>query len=221
MLAAAGLVLGPLLFLLDGVIDPAWADDDAAYLAEVASSRTAYITAELASTIGALLLIAGMVGVMRVMRGPRVTFGQVAAGVVTVGLIGLTGSLAFSVFDLAMAGFDDRGAMVELRAELQDSGPYRAFWLAFSAIATLGGLILLAIALYRRRIVARWAPAAVCVAILLWYLGGSEQALYTASWVLLSIAFAPLAARIWSLGDDAWAQWETRLGSEADGRNLS
>ena len=195
-LAAGGLVLGPLLFLFDAVLDPAWADDDAAYLAEVAANRTAYIIAEVSSAIGALLLIAGMVGVTATMSGPRVTFGQVAAGIMTVGLIGLTGSLAFSVVDLAMAGFGDRGAMVELRAELQDSGPYRAFWLAFSALATVGGLLLLAVALYLRRVVPRWAPTAICASALLWYIGGSEQALYAMSWLLLTTAFLPLAKRV-------------------------
>ena len=187
---------GPLLFLLDAVIDPAWADEDAAYLAEVASNRTTYITAEVASTVGALLLIAGMIGVMHLMRGPRVTFGQVAAGIVAVGLIGLTGSLAFSVLDLAMAGFDDREAMVEFHAELQDSGPYRAFWLVFSALATVGGLILLAIALYRSRVVARWAPLTIGAAALLWYARGGDQAAFIAAWALLTIGFLPLASRV-------------------------
>jgi hypothetical protein len=39
-LAAIGLVLGPLFFLLDTLIDPAWPDDDAAYLAGVAGHET-------------------------------------------------------------------------------------------------------------------------------------------------------------------------------------
>jgi hypothetical protein len=195
-LAAAGLVAGPLLFLLDAAIDPAWADGDAAYLAEVAANRTTYIAAEIASTAGALLLIAGMIGVMHLMRGPRVTFGQVAAGVVTVGLIGLTGSLAFSVLDLAMADFGDRGTMAELHAELQDSRPYRAFWLVFSALATVGGLILLAIALYRTRVIARWAPLTIGAATLLWYARGGDQAAVIATWALLTVGFFPLAARV-------------------------
>jgi hypothetical protein len=179
------------------------------------------MVAEVASTIGALFLIAGMMGVMRLMRGPRVTLGQLATGVVIVGLIGLTGSIAFSVFDLAMAAFEDRGAMVELRSELQDSGPFRAFWLSFSAIGTVGGLILLSIALFRRSFVPRWAPAAICAAALVWYAGGSEPVLYVTSWLLLAIGLAPLAARIWSLDDDAWARWDAQLESRAGGGSSS
>lgn len=197
-LAAAGLVLGPLLFLLDAAIDPAWADGDAAYLAEVESNRATYITAEVASTLGSLLLVAGMIGVMHLMRGPRLTLGQVAAGIVAIGFIGLTGSIAFSVVDLAMAGFDDREAMAELRGVLQDSGPYRAFWLIFSAMATVGGLVLLAIALLLRPVVPRWTPALILVAAVIWYLRGGEQVLFAGAWLLLTIAFVPLGLRVWS-----------------------
>jgi len=195
-LAAAGLVAGPLLFLFDAAIDPAWASDNAAYLAEVDSARTRYIAAEVASTIGALFLIAGMIGVMHTMRGPRVSVVQVAAGIVAIGLIGLTGSIAFSVVDLAMADFADRAAMAELRGELEESGAYRAFWLLFSAMATVGGLLLLATALYASRAVPRWAPLAICAAALLWYVRGGEQAVFIASWALLGVGFLPLAAAV-------------------------
>ena len=196
MLAATGLLAGPLLFLLDAAIDPAWASDDAAYLTEVDSNRAIYTAGELASTAGALLLIAGMIGVMHVLRGPRVTLGQIAAGIVTVGLIGLTGSLAFSVVDLAMAGSEDRAAMIELRSELEESAPYRAFWLGFSALATVGGLILLAVALLRARAVPVWAPLVMLAAAVLWYARGGEQAAFIAAWALLAIGFLPLADRL-------------------------
>jgi hypothetical protein len=195
-LAAIGLVAGPLLFGLDAAIDPAWASDDAAYLAEVDANRGVYLAAELCSTFGALLLIAGMIGVMLVARGPRVNLVQVAAGIVAIGFIGLAGSLAFSIFDLAMADFADRGAMAALRAELQDSAPYRAFWLVFSALATVGGLLLFSAALFARSAVPRWAPIAIAAAALLWYTRGGDQTAFVATWALLAAGFAPLAAAV-------------------------
>ena len=217
-LAAIGLLLGPLLFLLDAVIDPAWAEDDGAYLAEVAAGKATYVIGELASTVGALALIAGMLGVMRLLRGRRVSLGQIAAGVVVLGLIGLTGGLAFSVFDLAMVDFEDRAAMVKLRAELQDSDAFRAYWLFFFRAATIGGLILLAAAVASRRIVPLWSPAALAAASLLWLLGGGEQILNAIAMLALALAVAPLAGRIWSLSDEAWAQWEIPIGARAKDR---
>ena len=220
-LAAIGLVLGPLLFFLDTLIDPAWAGDNAAYLAEVAGNKGAYITAEVASTFGALIFIPGTIGVMRLMRGRRVTLGQFAAGIVTVGLIGLTASFAFSVFDLAMADFEDREAMVDLRAELEDSSAYDAYWLTFFSAGTVLGLILLAVALLRRRIVPVWSPTLLVVASGLWYVGGGERFLNALSLLMLAAALAPLAVLMWSLSDDDWERWEIPLERKAGGGRLS
>ncbi len=214
-LAAIGLVLGPLLFLLDTLIDPAWANDDAAYLAEVAGHKVRYVIAEVASTFGALIWIVGMIGVMHLLRRRRVTLGQLAAGMVTVGLIGLTASFAFSVFDLAMADFEDRAAMVGLHAELGDSLAYKAYWLTFFSAGTVLGLILLAVALLRRRIVPLWSPILLGVAAVFWHVTGGDRAPDAFALLMLTVALAPLAARIWSLSEEDWARWEIPIEGRA------
>jgi hypothetical protein len=216
-LAATGLVVGPLLFLVDALIDPAWSSRNAAYLAEVAGNRTTNLVAEVIATAGALLFIPGTIGVMRLMRGRRLTLGQVAAGLVTVGLIGLTASLAFNAFDLAMADFHDRGAMVAFREELRHSGPYNAYWLFFFFGGVVLGSLLLAIALFRRRIVPRWSPVLLVAAMVLWSVEGDEQAMNVLSLLLLAAALAPFAWRIWSLTDDEWERWVVPL-DETPGR---
>ncbi len=210
-LAATGLVLGPLLFLLDTLIDPAWADDDAAYLAEVAGHKARYVIAEIASTLGALIWIAGMIGVIRLLRSRRVTLGQVAAGMVTVGLIGLTASFAFSVFDLAMADFENREAMVHLHAELGDSFAYKAYWIIFFSAGTVFGLILLAVALLRRRIVPVWSPILLALASAFWHVAGGERLTDALALAMLAAALAPLAGRMWSVSDADWERWEIPL----------
>jgi Domain of unknown function (DUF4386) len=219
-LAAIGLVLGPLLFLLDTLIDPAWADDDAAYLAEVAGHKGRYVIAELASTFGALIWIVGMVGIMRLLRRRRVTLGQLAPGMVIVGLIGLTASFAFSVFDLAMVDFENREAMVRLHAELGDSYAYRAYWLIFFSVGTVLGLILLAVPLLRRRIVPVWSPILLILASVFWHVAGGERVTDALALAMLAAALAPLAARIWSLSDEDWAQWEIPLQGTTGEKDL-
>ena len=206
-LAVVGLVAGPLLFLVDALIDPAWDDDNAAYLAEVAANKHLNITAEVVATLGSLVFIPGAIGVMRLMRGPRVTLGQVAAGLLTVGLIGLTASLAFNAFDVAMADFENRETMVAFRDELEDSGAVNAYWLSFFFGGIVSGSILLAIALLRRRIVPVWSPILLVVAIVLWSLKGDEKFLNALSLLILAVALAPLAMRIRSLSDEDWEQW--------------
>lgn len=214
-LAAIGLVVGPLLFFVDTLIDPAWDDNDAVYLAEVAGNRGAFIIAEVAATVGSLLLIPGTIGVMRLMRGRRVTLGQVGAGLLTIGLIGLTASLAFITFDLAMADFENREAMAALREEFVHSGAYGAYWLVFFFAGVVLGSALLAIALVRRRIVPLWSPILLVVAVVVWFFEGQERLLSALSFLILAAALAPLAMRIWSLSNDEWERWELSLDHDS------
>jgi hypothetical protein len=216
-LAVVGLVAGPLLFFVDTLIDPAWDEDNAVYLAEVAANKHLNITAEVVATLGSLVFIPGTIGVMRLMRGPRVTLGQLAAGLLTVGLIGLTASLAFNAFDIAMADFEDREAMVAFRDELENSGAVKAYWLSFFFGGIVFGSILLAIALLRRRIVPVWSPILLIVAIMLWSLEGDEKLLNALSLLILAVALAPLAMRIWSLSDEDWEHWTVPV----DGRDAA
>lgn len=207
-LAASGLVAGPLLFLFDALIDPAWDGEQAAYLRDVSGNTTAYMTGEVAATLGSLLFIPGMIGVMRLMRGRSVTFGYLAAGLVAVGLIGLTAGVAFNAFDLAMADFHDREAMVAFREEFQDSAAYNAYWLVFFHGGVVFGSVMLAIALLRRRIVPVWSPVLLAAAVVLWAAAGSEKLWTALALLMLAASLAPLAARIWSFRDEEWERWE-------------
>jgi hypothetical protein len=147
---------------------------------------------------------------------PKGDLGQLAAGIVIVGLIGLTASFAFSVFDLAMADFEDREAMVDLRAELEASPAYNAYWRISFTAGTVLGLILLAVALLRRRIVPVWSPALLVAASALWLVGGGERLLGALSLLTLAATLAPLAARIWSLSGEDWERWEIPLSKPAE-----
>ena len=210
-LAALGLVAGPVLLLVDALMDPAWSSNDAVYLAEVAHNKTTNIVSESIATAGALVLVAGALGIMRLMRGPRLTLGQVAAAILTIGLIGLTASLAFNAFDIAMADFSDRRAMIAFHHDLEHSAAYNLYWIVFFYCGVVLGSLLVAIALLRRPIVPRWSPALLIAAVGLWSIEGGRQALNALSLALLTIALLPLGARIWSLSDDEWEQWVVPL----------
>jgi hypothetical protein len=214
VLAALGLVVGPLMFLCDTVIDPAWAEDHSAYLAEIAGSKAAYVAAEVIATIGALLLIAGLLGVMRLLRGPRITPGQLAATVLIVGLIGIAGSLAFSVFGLAMTDFQDRDAMIALHEELEDSNGYAYFWLAFFTVGVVLGSIALALAIARSHLVPLWSPALLATAAALWLLAGQNRLLNGLTFLILTAALAPLARHIWLLSNEDWGRWVPADGDQ-------
>jgi len=206
-LAGLGLVLGPLFFLIGSMIDPAWSDNRATYLETVAGAPGRYLFAGALWTLGALLFIPGMLGVMKIMRGRGLTLGQVGAGLITFGLILLAGNLAFYGMDVAMAQFADRNAAVAMVEAMEGSavlGPY--YMVAFLGGVVLGS-ILLAVALFRRRVVPVWAPVLLVASTLLGFVG-ETQLLSTLSLLLLVAGLFPLSRRILSLSDEAWALWE-------------
>jgi hypothetical protein len=208
-LAAIGLLAAPLLFVIQSLLDPAWASDSAEYLAEVADDKGRYIAAGVVGTIGSLLLIPGMLGVMRLFRGRSITLGQIAAGLIAMGAIGLTAGLAFNGFDIILADHTDRAAAVQIYDEGDNNGAVIAYFIFFFFVGIVLGSILLAIALFRRRIVPIWSPILLVVAIVVGFLAGEESAIVNAiSFLILAAALAPLAALMWGLSDDEWERWE-------------
>jgi hypothetical protein len=216
-LAAIGLIAGPLLFSVESLLDPAWTDDSAEYLAEVAADKGRYIAAGAVGTIGSLLFIPGLLGVMRLFRGRSVTLGQIAGGLLTLGVIGLSASLAFNGFDVILAESTDREAAVAIYDDGDESGAVIAYFVFFFFVGIVLGSILLAIALFRRRIVPIWSPILLVVAILFGFFAGEEAITNAISFLILAAALAPLAMLIWGLSDDEWERWELSLDDAGAG----
>jgi hypothetical protein len=207
-LAVVGLVAGPLLLAVSALIDPAWGDDSETYLSKVADNSGIYAASGTISTVGTVILIAGMLGVLHLLRRRSIALGQIAACLVVIGLIGLTPSMAFYGIDIALAQADNREAAVAI----YESEPALlvAYWITFFFGGIVLGFVLLAVALFLRRVVPIWAPVLLIVALVLIFF--AEGAVLNAlANVLLGVALFPLAMRIWKLSDDQWHQWETPL----------
>jgi hypothetical protein len=205
--AAIALVAAPLLWAVGTLIDPAWSDDTAEYLTEVADNEGLYLVSGVLWTLGGLLLVAGLLGLMRLVRGRRVTLGQIGVGLMIFGAIGLSSGLAFNGFEIAMATEDNREAMVTLSDNLEDSAALAIFWLGFFMLGIVLGAILLTISLFRSKIVPVWAPILLIVAIVLGFVGGDNKWLNGLSFLILAAAFVPLAQRMLATSDDAWERW--------------
>jgi uncharacterized protein DUF4386 len=217
-LAAIGLLAGPLLLCIQSLLDPAWASDSAEYLGEVADDKGRYIAAGAVGTIGTLLFIPGLLGLMRLFRGRSITFGQIAAGLLTMGAIGLTAGLAFNGFDVILADHADRAAAVQIYDQVDENGATLSYFLFFFVVGIVLGSILLAIALFRRRIVPIWSPILLVVAIVVGFFASEESAVVNAiSFLILTAALFPLAMIIWGLSDDDWGRWELPLEATPDG----
>ena len=89
--AAVSLALGALFFLAASLIEPAWAPDERAYLEEIAAASNRYQASGVLNALGSTATVFGMVGVLHLLRGRRVTLGQLGAGLVIMGSVLLAG----------------------------------------------------------------------------------------------------------------------------------
>lgn len=213
-LAALGLFLGPLLFVLGTLIDPAWSDDRGEYLQAVGEAPGRYLLAGALWTLGSLLFIPGALGVAKLMRGRGVTLGQVGAGLISIGLILFSANLAFYGIDVAMAQFADREAATGIGEAMEGSSVLGPFFMVTFLGGIVLGSILLAVALFRRHVVPVWSPILIVASTVLGFLG-QTQMLSALSLVLLVAGLFPLARKIWSMSDAAWALWEPPAGEPA------
>jgi hypothetical protein len=215
-LAAVGLIAAPILFAVSGLIEPAWADDSAEYLREVAGGTTAHLAWAGLFAAGGLLLLAGMIGVARLLRGGR----GGAVGTAGAWLVGVSAAIvgglvmAQAVVEVAMVSAGaDRTEMVALYDRTDDSAfAMAAFGLLFFGGFGLGTLLLVA-GLLVRRPVPIWSPL-LLVAWLVVLFASPNQLVNGLSFVLMLGAFAPLAARIAGMTNEQWERWQPRPDGE-------
>jgi hypothetical protein len=205
--AAFALIAAPVIWAIGTALDPAWADDTAEYLTEVADNEGLYLLAGLLWSIGSLLFVVGLLGVIRLVRGRRVTLGQIGAGLMIFGAIGMSSGLAFNGFEIAMATEDNREAMVTLSDNLEDNAALAIFWLGFFIVGIVLGAILLTISLFRSKIVPVWAPILLIASIVLGFVSGDNKWLSALSFAVLAAGLFPLAQRMLATSDDAWERW--------------
>ena len=207
--AAAGLIAAPVLLLASFLFERAYTDDSAAYLADVAANRTSHMVWAGLFALGAVLLLPGMLGTSRLLRGRRGTVGRIGAlalGVAATVIGGII--LAISVAEVAMVdAAADRAQMVALYERTEDVG----FAQAVFGVVWFGGFVLgsltLAIGLLIRRVVPIWSPLLLITWLaLIMFVDGRLGSILGS--IAMIGAFAPIAYRIATLSDEAWARWQ-------------
>jgi hypothetical protein len=209
-IAAAGLILAPIVFALSDLIEPAWSDDSAEYLREVASATNRHLAWGALWAIGGVLLLAGMIGVARLLRGGR----GGAVGVVGAWMVGVSAAviggllLALGVIEVAMVDeAANRAEMVALYDRTEDvSLALVSFGVLFFGGIGLGTL-LVAVGLLIRRPVPIWSPLLLIAWLIVTFVSPSRIVNLLAM-VLLLAAFAPVAARIAGMRNEQWERWQ-------------
>ena len=208
-LAAAGLIAAPILLAVSFLFERTTTGDAAAYLADVAANRNAHMAWAALFALGAVLMLPGMLGVARLLRGRQGTIGRIGAlalGVASVVIAGIL--LAISVVEVAMVdAAADRAQMIALSERTEEVG----FGSAVFGVVWFGGFVLgslaLAIGLLIRRVVPIWSPLLLVGWLALLFFVEGRLGSILGSLALVA-ALAPLAYRIATLRDDQWARWQ-------------
>ena len=162
LVAGCALITGPLLFAAAELLAPEQVDGDRQQFAEYAAHRGALFAASFASIVSALVLLAGFVGLVHLVRRRGVTYANVAALLLGYGLIAAhaaLGGVNLVFAEMVTPGLNHT-AMYELfHSMMQDVG-LGAPLLAGHYIFVIG-LILLGVATWRGRVGPTWAS--VCV----------------------------------------------------------
>jgi len=207
---------GLVLFLIAAIISPNTDHDNKLReLAAVAAHKGAYLAnAYLFLAAGILIMIAS-VGLIRFFRGPRgVTLGQVAGGLLVIGSAVLFAFFAFTVMEYEMV--NQKGLNTPALAQYLDKANDSSSAFPLFIIFLLGvvlGLILLAVAMYRTRVVPVWAAVAVLLGGVVNIFNGNGFEI--AGDILLLVGLGTLAWRILTMSDEEWDSPRERKGVAA------
>jgi hypothetical protein len=169
-IAGACMVLAPLLFLVAFVVSPKIETKAGKMLSVAADHVDRFYIANLVATIGLMLVIPAVLGVMHMLRERRPAFSGIGGSLALIGVFAsLVGQgVAFVMWEMARHGADSAANTSVLHAVTHDTG-------AVVPIYVLGyigcvGVVVLAAGLYMARVVDWWmalffAAGVVCINI--------------------------------------------------------
>ena len=209
LLAAIGLVVGPLLWLASTAVSPAWADDGAAYLADVASSPTRHVLSGGLFLLGSVVILPGLIGTAHLLRSRRVTVGQIGAYLIAIGALAAGGfALVLSVVEAAMVdAAANRAEMVALSDRGEESIAAIIGFVGFFFVGLVGGTLLLAVGLVTRRAVPIWSPVLLVAGIVVLFALGDGPVGSALGMAVLAAGFAAVAWRILNVKNEEWERW--------------
>jgi hypothetical protein len=160
--AGCALITGPLLFAAAELLAPEQVAGDRQQFAEYAAHRGALFVASFSSIASALVLLAGFLGLVHLVRGRGATYANLAALLLGYGLIAAhaaLGGVNLVFAEMVTPGLD-RTAMLRLFHSIMHDAGLGAPLLLGHYIFVIG-LILLGVATWRGRVGPVWAS--VCV----------------------------------------------------------
>lgn len=200
--ARAGMALAMLLSSLTGIVAalavPALRSTRSAELAAIAAHPGRFYVYALFLLASSYLLVPAFFGVMALLRdrGPRWAF--FAGALAQAGLLIAIGDAATELMYWQMGAPGASRAQMVALAERYENAAGSSLIYTVGGLASLVGIALLAVGLWRTRVAPRWAAVALVAGGVANVVGFSvaSQPVLIASYVVLLAAFAPMAQRL-------------------------
>ena len=216
-IAAASLVVTALLGLLSVALQPDFPSDHAARLAALDAAGAGGAVSAVAFLVSQLPFAVAVLGLGHLLRrrAPRLSTTGVVLGVL--GAFGHTVFGGLSMVYVLMAGDASRRAAYAALYAHVDNSPVMIFS-AMGLLGTVLGLLLLAVAMFRSGVVARWVPA-LLVAFLVLEFAGSGVSAYASdvAGACYVIAFCALAVRLRRMPVGSWSSAGEAVAPQAAG----
>ena len=173
-LAGSSLIVAPLLLLLWNALDPAVSDHAAERLGQIADNKARFVAAAYLALTGVWVFVPGLVGLWQLFRGVGSALGQLGAGLILIGMTTTIAFLGFGVFEYeaAQPGYDAT-QMAKLADSVEAPAAIALPLLTVFLVGVVFGSLFVAWALWRRRVVPAWSPAAIVVGALLNFIADS------------------------------------------------
>ena len=205
MVAGACMVVAPILLLVAMVIHPASDMNEATQVATIADNLDAWYAAHLIALVSIVLTVPALLGLMHMLRERQVSLGHIGGGLAMVGLLAFVGIVAMELVMWELVSEGETATAVTLLQGLNDSAgiliPFALMSFGFAI-----GMALLAVGLYRARVVQSWMAVCVGAGSILFGFG-----IATAMNWLTIVAAAFLVVGLGSIGrmvlretDEAW-----------------
>lgn len=191
-LQAAALVAAPLAGLATTLVFPATPLDVRQRLEVLAGNALQTQAAHLLTLLTIVCFVPAVAGMYRLLQPHRARAAAIGIGLVSAGLLGWSGTVAVGSAELALARALPLTEAAAAAQALQASVVANVM-LAMFLLCTFSGLVTIAVALWRARVVPGWVAAAVSVAVATEIVASSVTTAVVATWALLVLSFGQMA----------------------------
>ena len=194
--AALSLVLTAVLMIVSTVVAPPFVGG-AGQLAAISAAGPSATVSAMCFTLAQLFFVVGMVGIGNLVRPRAPKLAALGVALAVVGGFGHTVHGGVTMVQLVMASDVANHSTYAAVLEQLQSGPAAVFML-MGLLGTMLGILVLAMGLFRSRVVPRWAPVALWVFLLLEFGGsGISEWAGLASGVFYVAGLAAVAVTLW------------------------